>query len=262
MKKFAIITFILSIFLTIIIFNPIKALSQSQEVAFADTTVHQEVAPEAAVENTKYYAKVANWYMDNLNYFTLTVLMTIESSFIPFPSEIVVPPAAWKAAQGELNLFLVILFSTLGALIGALVNYFLAISLGRLVIYKLVDTRFAHFLLLDREKVEKAEQYFVKHGNSSTLIGRLVPGIRQIISIPAGLAKMKIGSFIAYTAIGAGIWNIILAVIGYFLYSQKELFDKYFHELSIILLVLGCLFVAYLVYSGLRKRKKKKAVGE
>ncbi|MDR2083801.1 MAG: DedA family protein [Bacteroidales bacterium] len=193
--------------------------------------------------------------MDNLNYFTLTVLMTIESSFIPFPSEVVVPPAAWKAAQGEMNIFLVVFFATLGALIGALINYYLGLSLGRLIIYKLADTRLAHFFLIDRSKIEKAEQYFVKHGKSSTLVGRLVPGIRQLISVPAGMAKMKLGSFILFTCIGAGIWNIILAIIGYFLYSQKELLHKYYNELSIALIVLGCLFVIYLVYNGLKKKK-------
>ncbi|MDL2240139.1 DedA family protein [Bacteroidales bacterium OttesenSCG-928-K03] len=197
--------------------------------------------------------------MGNLNYFTLTVLMTVESSFIPFPSEVVVPPAAWKAAQGEMSLFWVIFFSTLGALLGALINYFLSISLGRLVIYKLADTRLAHFFLINSSKIEKAEVYFRKHGNASTLIGRLVPVIRQLISIPAGLSKMKLGPFILYTSIGAAIWNVILALIGYFLYSQKELLDKYYNELSIVLVVLGCLFVAYLVYNGLKSKKKGKA---
>jgi membrane protein DedA with SNARE-associated domain len=253
MKKFILIA-ISSVFLISILYNPIKALSQT-EVNPDNIEIQQEIAPDETENDSKFYTKIIDWYMDNLNYFTLTVLMTIESSFIPFPSEVVVPPAAWKAAQGEMNIFLVVFFATLGALIGALINYYLGLSLGRLIIYKLADTRLAHFFLIDRSKIEKAEQYFVKHGKSSTLVGRLVPGIRQLISVPAGMAKMKLGSFILFTCIGAGIWNIILAIIGYFLYSQKELLHKYYNELSIALIVLGCLFVIYLVYNGLKKKK-------
>lgn len=256
MKKFALIT-ILVVFFTSILYNPIKALTQTHEQKAENIELQQDPPSEETDKDSKFYSKIIDWYMDNLNYFSLTVLMTIESSFIPFPSEVVVPPAAWKAAQGEMNIFLVIFFATLGALFGALINYFLSISLGRVIIYKLADTKLAHFFLIDGAKIEKAEQYFVKHGKSSTLIGRLVPGIRQLISIPAGLSKMKLGPFILFTCIGAAVWNIILALAGYFLYSQKELLDKYYHELSIALIILGCLFVIYLVYSGLRKKKLK-----
>lgn len=244
-------------------------ISSFQKCAIAqpvDTAV--EILPDSSAitsdteiikeEAESWSKKVIHWYMNNLNYFSLTVLMIIESSFIPFPSEVVIPPAAWKAAEGELNLFLVIFFSTLGALIGALINYFISISLGRAIIYKFADTRFAHFLLIDSEKVHKAEAYFIKHGRSSTLIGRLIPAIRQLISIPAGLAKMKLSTFIGFTCLGATIWNIILAIIGYFLYSQKEVLDKYYNELSIALIILGILFVAYLVYSGTRNKKTAK----
>lgn len=203
---------------------------------------------------------IVNWYMKNVNYFSVTLLMTIESSFIPFPSEVVIPPAAFKAANGELNIFLVIFFGTLGSLLGALINYFLSITLGRIVIYKFANTKFANFLLINPSKIEKAENYFIKNGNSSTFIGRLIPGIRQLISIPAGLAKMKLGPFIAYTCLGAGIWNVILAVIGYLAYSQKELFNRYYSELKVILIILGVLFVAYLVFSGIKSSKKSKAL--
>jgi membrane protein DedA with SNARE-associated domain len=205
--------------------------------------------------------QVTSWYMDNMNYGTVTLLMVIESSFIPFPSEVVVPPAAYKALEegSNMNIVLVVVFATLGAIIGALINYFLALWLGRPIIYKFVETRFGKMCLLDKQKVEKAEKYFDKHGKSSTFIGRLVPGIRQLISIPAGLAKMNIATFVCFTALGAGIWNIILALLGYVGHGNKELIDQYSHELSYILLGLGVLFVAYLIYKGLSKKKTLKA---
>lgn len=205
--------------------------------------------------------QVTSWYMDNMNYGTVTLLMVIESSFIPFPSEVVVPPAAYKALEegSNMNIVLVVVFATLGAIIGALINYLLALWLGRPIIYKFVETRFGKMCLLDKQKVEKAEKYFDKHGKSSTFIGRLVPGIRQLISIPAGLAKMNIATFVCFTALGAGIWNIILALLGYVGHGNKELIDQYSHELSYILLGLGVLFVAYLIYKGLSKKKTPKA---
>ncbi len=204
---------------------------------------------------TEYVQPIVNWYMDNMNYLTIMLLMTIESSFIPFPSEVVVPVAAWKASQGELNIFLVVFFSTLGALIGAFINYFLALTLGRALVYKFADTKFAHFCLIDKEKVEKAEAYFVEKGNISTFVGRLIPGIRQLISIPAGLSKMNIGPFVLYTTLGALIWNIILSVIGYIAHGQMDIITKYSSELSYVLLALGMLFVVYLIYNGLKKKK-------
>lgn len=205
--------------------------------------------------------QVTSWYMDNMNYGTVTLLMVVESSFIPFPSEVVVPPAAYKALEegSNMNIVLVVAFATLGAIIGALINYFLSLWLGRPIIYKFVETRFGKMCLLDKQKVEKAEKYFDKHGKSSTFIGRLVPGIRQLISIPAGLAKMNIATFVCFTALGAGIWNIILALLGYLGHGNKELIDQYSHELSYILLGLGVLFVAYLIYKGLSKKKTPKA---
>ncbi|MBR5254276.1 MAG: DedA family protein [Bacteroidales bacterium] len=215
----------------------------------------------AQTEEKNLVEQVTSWYMDNMNYGTVTLLMTIESSFIPFPSEVVVPPAAYKALEenSNMNIVLVVVFATLGAIIGALINYYLAKWLGRPIIYKFVETRFGKMCLLSKEKVEKAEQYFDKHGKSSTFIGRLVPGIRQLISIPAGLAKMNIVSFISFTALGAGIWNILLAVLGYIGHGNKELIDKYSHELSYILLGLGVLFVIYLIYKGISKKKQNKA---
>ncbi len=201
------------------------------------------------------------WCLENLNYWTITLLMAIESSFIPFPSEVVIPPAAYKAADGELNVFLVVFFGTFGALIGAMINYYLAYFLGRPIIYKLANTRFGRMCLIDEHKVHKAEEYFIKRGALSTFIGRLVPAIRQLISIPAGLAKMKLSKFILYTTLGAGAWNIILAAIGYSLHSvvpKDQLMSKvtyYSSEISWIMIGFASLIVLYFVYRGLTKPK-------
>jgi membrane protein DedA with SNARE-associated domain len=221
------------------------------------TTFAQSENPTTQNEEKNPIEQVTSWYMENMNYGTVTLLMTIESSFIPFPSEVVVPPAAYKALEKDsnMNIVLVVVFATLGAIIGAVINYFLALWLGRPIIYKFVETRFGKMCLLSKEKVEKAEQYFDKHGKSSTFIGRLVPGIRQLISIPAGLAKMNLVSFVSFTALGAVIWNTILAVLGYIGHGNKELIDQYSHELSYILLGLGVLFVIYLIYKGVSKKK-------
>ncbi len=196
---------------------------------------------------------VVDWYMANLNYFTIALLMTIESSFIPFPSEVVIPFAAYKAAEGDLNVFLVVLAGTAGALIGAIINYYLAKYLGRPLVYKFADSTLGKVLLLSEDKVVHAEEYFVRNGKSSTFIGRLVPAVRQLISIPAGLANMNMRDFLIYTTAGAGIWNIILAVIGYYIYDVK---DKIFPYIDKILIVLGIVFVVYLVVKGVMKRRK------
>ena len=190
--------------------------------------------------------------MANLNYFTIAFLMIIESSFIPFPSEVVIPFAAYKAAEGDLNVFLVVIAGTVGALIGALVNYYLAKYLGRPLVYKFSDSTIGKMLLLSKDKVVHAEEYFIRNGKTSTFIGRLVPAVRQLISIPAGLANMNIKDFIIYTVAGAGIWNIILALIGYYIYDIK---DKIFPYIDNILIVLGILFAVYLVVKGIRKKK-------
>jgi len=204
---------------------------------------------------SEIFTNITTWYMENMNYFTITLLMAVESSFIPFPSEIVVPPAAYKAAQGDLNIYLVVFFSTLGAIIGALFNYFLAIWIGRAAVYSFAKTRFANMCLVDTKSVEKAEAYFVKNGNISTLIGRLIPGIRQLISIPAGLAKMPLKSFLLFTTIGALLWNIILALLGYFI--PQELVEKYYSEISYSMIILGAIFVMYLIFKGFIQKRKK-----
>jgi membrane protein DedA with SNARE-associated domain len=191
--------------------------------------------------------------MANLNYFTVAFLMVIESSFIPFPSEAVIPFAAYKAAQGELNIFGVVLSGTFGALVGALFNYYLALYLGRPLVYKLANSTFGRMLLLSKEKVVHAEEYFIRNGKISTFVGRLVPAVRQLISIPPGLARMNIRDFVLYTFAGACIWNIILAIIGYYLYDIRE---QIFPHLKHILLALGLVFVIYLIIKTYKGRKK------
>jgi len=204
------------------------------------------------------FHNLLDWYMANLNYFTIALLMLIESTFLPLPSEVVIPFASYKAAQGDLNVFGVVIFGTIGALTGSLINYTLAYYLGRPIVYKFAESKVGRLFLLSKEKVEHAENYFIRNGKTSTFIGRLVPGIRHLISIPAGLAKMDLRSFMLYTFIGAGIWNIILAIIGYYIYDLR---DKIFPYLEDALYVLGAVFVIYLVIKGIggmRKNKKDK----
>ncbi len=203
---------------------------------------------------TEIFTDITSWYMDHMNYYTITLLMAIESSLVPFPSEIVVPPAAYKAAQGELNLFLVIFFATLGAMIGALFNYYLALWIGRAAIYSFAKTRLARMMLIEPKSIEKAENYFIKNGKISTLIGRMIPAIRQLISIPAGIARMPMKYFLLYTFIGATLWNLILALIGY--YAPRDLVELYYKEISIAMIGLGVLFVFYLIYKGFIQKKK------
>ena len=200
------------------------------------------------------------WCLDNLNYWTITLLMAIESSFIPFPSEVVVPPAAYKAAaSGELNVWLVIFFATLGALVGALINYYLAVWLGRPIVYKFANSRIGHMCLLDEQKVKKAEEFFVRYGVVATLVGRLVPAVRQLISIPAGLARMNIAKFALFTAIGAGLWNGVLAALGYFLEAvvpEEQLIatvTKYSHEIGYGIMAVVAVALAYLIYKGVKR---------
>ena len=174
------------------------------------------------------------WCLEHLNYWVITLLMAIESSFIPFPSEVVVPPAAYKAATtGELNVFLVVLCASIGACIGALVNYFLARYLGRPLVYRFAESRIGHMCLIDK-------------------------AVRQLISIPAGLARMGLGRFLLYTTLGASLWNSILAGMGWYIghYYSGQLEEKvaqYSSELKIAMLALGVVVVLYLVYKGVKK---------
>ena len=202
------------------------------------------------------FQSLLDWYMANLNYFSVALLMAIESTFLPLPSEIVIPFAAYKAAQGDLSVIGVVLFGTMGALCGSLINYTLAYYLGRPIVYKFAGSKLGKLFLLSVEKVKRAENYFIKNGNTSTFIGRLVPGIRHLISIPAGLAKMSLRNFVLYTFAGAGIWNIILAVVGYYIYDIR---DQIFPYISHILLVLGVGFLIYLVVKARAAKKKARS---
>lgn len=208
-------------------------------------------------------ATVIAWVLAHLNYWVIALFMAIESSFIPFPSEVVVPPAAWLSMSStELNIVLVVVVATLGADVGALANYYLAKWLGRPLIYRFADTRVAHMLLIDRAGVEKAEQFFRDHGAASTFFGRLVPAVRQLISIPAGLAGMHLRPFLLYTTLGAGLWNTVLALIGWAIYrftdvkdihAVVELATRYNRELSIGIVVLVVLVILFLIYKGVKK---------
>lgn len=204
------------------------------------------------------------FFYENAGYGLVFLFMVIESSFLPFPSEVVVPPAAFIAVQrGDMNVVLIVLVATAGALVGALINYFLSVWLGRPIVYAFANSNFGHACLIDEAKVQRAEKYFDEHGALSTFIGRLIPAVRQLISIPAGLSRMNLGVFCTFTALGAGVWNIILAALGYWLgktidYSQLyESVEKYNHYFTIggFILLLCCL--AYICWNVLKNRKKK-----
>ena len=189
-----------------------------------------DLIPLAIFDASQFF----QWFVENANYVFVFVFMVIESSFIPFPSEVVVPPAAYLAcsntgAGSDMNIFGVVLVATLGALVGAFINYYLALWIGRPVVYAFADSKMGHALLINREKVEKAEQYFDKHGAISTFIGRLIPAIRQLISIPAGISRMNLFQFALYTFLGALVWNSVLGALGFWLaesVSPADLFDK------------------------------------
>jgi membrane protein DedA with SNARE-associated domain len=204
------------------------------------------------------FSFIIEWYKAHISYSTIMLCMAIESTFLPLPSETIVPPAVWFALDSKsMSIILIVLVGTLGALIGSLINYGLAYYLGPKIVYSFANTRFARMCLVTPEKVKKAEEYFIKHGRSSTFIGRLVPGIRHLISIPAGLAKMPLKDFILFTTLGAGSWNIILGLLGYFLYTQQDMLGKYSKELSIILLIVGIIFAGFLIFQGMKKKKNK-----
>ena len=204
--------------------------------------------------------EIIQWCIDHLNYATITLLMAIESSLIPFPSEVVIPPAAWKAAHNEsLNIYLVVLFATIGANIGALINYYLARWFGRPLIYAFANSRWGHMCLIDEAKVQHAESYFERHGAISTFVGRLIPAVRQLISIPAGLARMKLSTFLLFTTLGAGIWNSILAILGYYLSTvpgietEEQLMtqvSKYSHEIGYAIIAVVAAVILFLIYKG------------
>lgn len=201
--------------------------------------------------------------LSNLNYGTVFFLMLLESTVIPVPSEFVVTPAAFNAAEGEFNIWLIILFATLGADCGATINYLAGYYLGRPVIYAFANSKWGKMCLLNQQKVEHAEKYFDNHGAVATITGRLVIGIRHLISIPAGLAKMNYWRFLLYTTIGATIWHAILAGLGWYLHTfvtKDQLQDK-IEEYSewikyiILLCVVGAILF-FLIKSYVAKKRK------
>ena len=207
------------------------------------------------------------WYSAHMNYASITGLMAIESSFIPFPSEVVIPPAVMVAGEQTsalcttgvypIDVLLIVLFGTLGAMIGAVINYGLSVWLGRIIIYKFADSKLGHLCLLSSEKVQKAEEYFNEHGKISTFIGRFIPAVRQLISIPAGLSRMHFGWFLFYTFLGAFVWNCVLALLGYIAHGQMDLIKEYSHELSVAILIIVGLVIVYFVVKKIISSTKK-----
>ena len=199
--------------------------------------------------------------LSNLNYATVFFLMLLESTVIPVPSELVVSPAAYHAAGGHLNVFLVILFATIGADAGATINYVAGYYLGRPIIYRFANSRLGHLCLLNQQKVEKSEKYFYDHGVAATLTGRLIPGIRHLISIPAGLAKMPYWKFLFYTTVGAGVWHSILAGLGWYLHTivpEEQLNDKIEEYAEYIKLFIIALVVIAVVWFAIKSRVKRR----
>lgn len=233
----------------------------AQPVANAQN--HTNIAESVDTNKSGWVANVLHWYDAHMNYFAVGGLMTIESSFIPFPSEVVIPPAVYVAcnpeSKGGMTVWVIVLVGTLGALLGALINYFLSRWLGRPIIYAFANSKVGHLLRLSKEKIEKAETYFNDHGVVSTLVGRLIPVIRQLISIPAGLAKMNIGTFALFTFLGALVWNCVLALLGWLAYKAADpsIIEKYSHELSIAIVVVLVIVVLFFVIRHFVKKHKK-----
>lgn len=210
-------------------------------------------------------ASIFQWVVDNASYWLVFLLMTVESSFIPFPSEVVVPPAAYLATTTDnMNVWLVTLFATAGAVCGALINYYLSLWIGRPIVYAFASSRIGHACLITPEKVDKAERYFDRHGAVSTFIGRLIPAVRQLISIPAGLSRMNVGIFVVFTALGALVWNAILALLGWWLGKTvplTDLFNKveqYNDYLTYAGLGIGVIAVIFILWNAFKPNHTSK----
>lgn len=212
--------------------------------------------------------EVIHWCLEHLNYWTVFLLMAIESSFIPFPSEVIIPPAAYMSAQGEMSPIGVMVAGIAGSLVGALVNYYLAYFLGRPLVYSCVRHKVGRLLLLSESKIKKAELYFDRKGALSTFIGRLIPGIRQLISIPAGLSRMNIGIFLFYTALGSGLWIAVLFALGWWAQSIPSInsseklvtwVSHYSHIIGYSILAIVALFIVIaIIRNNLRRKKNNK----
>lgn len=210
---------------------------------------------------------IFNFFIENASYLFVFLFMIIESSFIPFPSEVIVPPAVYLActntgAGADMNPYVVVVLATAGALVGAFINYYISLWIGRPLVYRFADSKLGHICLINREKVEKAEKYFDKHGAASTFIGRLIPAVRQLISIPAGLSRMNVLVFAVYTSLGALVWNVILGVLGYWLslsVAPNDLFDtieKYNSHFTWAGLGLLLVCAVYILFKVMGKRHK------
>lgn len=230
-------------------------------VAVAEQNIAEQVRGTDG-SSSGFVDNLLSWYDANMNYTAVGLLMTLESSFIPFPSEVVIPPAVYVASnpdtKGGMKIWLIVLIGTLGAMLGAYINYFLSRWLGRPIIYAFADSKAGRLLRLSKEKVQRAEDYFNDHGNVSTLVGRLIPVIRQLISIPAGLSKMNIVAFSVFTFIGAAVWNCILALLGYLAYRAADptVIERYSHELSVAIIILFAAAIVFFVLRALIRKKK------
>lgn len=182
-------------------------------------------------------------------YLGIFLLMTVESSFIPFPSEIVLVPAGYLASKGDMSFGMIMASALGGSMVGALINYYLALSLGRKILAK-----YGKYFFIKENALQKMDDYFAKHGHISTFIGRLIPGIRQLISIPAGLSRMNLAVFSTYTALGAGLWALILVILGYFIGENEELISMYLKQITIVVLIALVLLASW--YYSIQKRKK------
>jgi len=189
-------------------------------------------------------------YIGDMGYWGIFLLMFLESTFFPFPSEIIMIPAGYLAFKGEMNVYLVVLVGIFGSVAGALFNYYLAMHFGRAFIL-----RYGKYFFIKEETLDKLEAFFIKHGELSTFNGRLIPGIRQLISLPAGLARMNIFTFSFYSALGAGIWVIVLVALGYVLGSNEELISEYLQSATIIALL--CVVLITIFYIVRNKRRKE-----
>jgi len=196
--------------------------------------------------------EIVNWIVNTVGsfgYFGIFIMMFLESSFFPFPSEVVMVPAGYLASKGEMNLIISIIAGILGSLFGAIFNYFLAVKFGRTFLIK-----YGKYLFLKPQTLDKLELFFKNHGEISTFSGRLIPGIRQYISLPAGLAKMNMFKFSLFTSLGAGIWVVILALIGYFLGENEALVKEYLKQITIYTLLAIAILIA--IYFMVKKKKK------
>ena len=234
----------------------------------AATAMAQDGGAQVVAEHSSWAEDIYYWFKGHMNYWTVIVLMAMESSIIPLPSEVVVPPAAYFSLQANssMDFWGVILAATIGAYLGSAINYGLSVLIGRPIIYAFADSKVGHLLRLSKEKLDRAEQFFQKKGSISIFISRLLPVVRHLISIPAGLSRMNFGSFSFFTIIGAGLWNVVLAMLGYLLYrvvpDDSQFFmelEHYNHYLKIAgFALLGCV-VVYIGWKVFKNKKSKKA---